>query len=215
MRADHAFREYFEAVVGGDRRKAFGIVEQASAAGWGLGRLYLQLFQPALREVGRLWQEDRLTVAAEHMATSITQAAMARAYAAAYEPGDRHGPVLLAAGPQIEQHDLGLRMLCDLLDLEGWETIFLGGSMPLADLVEFVREKRPDVVALSAALPGHVEQVEQAIRAIREQADGKAPLIIVGGIPFNEDTALARRVGADLTAPDAEAAVRLLAERFR
>ena len=71
---------YLEALRAGDRRRAFGVVDGARAAGLDLGAIYMEVFQPALREIGRLWQENAITVADEHLATAITQAAMARLY---------------------------------------------------------------------------------------------------------------------------------------
>src|SRR5690606_23666308 len=73
-------KAYLTAVLGGDRREAFRLVDRACEAGTELSRLYLEVFQPAMREIGRLWQENAITVADEHVATAITQAAMTRAF---------------------------------------------------------------------------------------------------------------------------------------
>ena len=80
MTAEEARGEFLEAVLAGSRRTAFGVVDRALEAGLELRGLYLDVFQPALRDVGRLWQENRITVADEHLATAITQAAMGRLY---------------------------------------------------------------------------------------------------------------------------------------
>ena len=105
-------------------------------------------------------------------------------------------------------------MICDLLELEGWDTVFLGATVPTEDLVEMVRSRKPDVVALSASLAPHLPRVRETIRAIRAAAPDEPPLIAVGGRPFAEDPELAQRVGADLTARDAAEAARRLKERF-
>ncbi len=207
-------RGYLDAVLAGDRRRAFASVDVARGAGMEHRELYLEVFQPALREVGRLWQENRITVADEHLATAITQAAMARLYDDLFTVGRAEGPLLVAACADAERHELGLRMICDLLELEGWDTVFLGATTPIESLVEMVAARRPEVVALSASITPHLVRVREAIRALRERLDGEAPLVVVGGRVFMEDPALAGRVGADLTARDAAEAVELLQERF-
>ena len=204
---------YLDAIVAGNRQRAFAVVDAALERGVDLRALYLDVFQPAMREIGRLWQENRITVADEHLATAITQAAMARLYDRLFAAAPEQGPLLVAACIDSERHEVGLRMVCDILELDGWDTVFLGATVPTGDLVRMICEKRPDVVALSVSLRPHVGRVEAAIREIRERCDGQ-PVIAVGGRPFAEEPELAQRVGADLTAKDAAEAAERLKERF-
>jgi methanogenic corrinoid protein MtbC1 len=210
---DEARERYLAAVLEGSRRTAFGVVDEAFHAGIGLRELYLAVFQPVMREVGRLWQENRITVADEHLATAITQAAMARLYDELFRGGTAAGPLLIAACADTERHEMGLRMICDVLEMEGWDTVFLGATVPIEDLVAMVRERRPHVVALSASIAPHLPRVRETIRAVREAMPGAAPLIAVGGRAFADDPGLAERLGADLTATDAVQAAQLLKER--
>ncbi|HEX8318726.1 cobalamin B12-binding domain-containing protein [Longimicrobium sp.] len=213
MTLDEARERYLAAVLEGSRRTAFGVVDEAFRDGIGLRELYLGVFQPAMRDIGRLWQENRITVADEHLATAITQAAMARLYDELFRGGGAAGPLLIAACADTERHELGLRMICDVLEMEGWDTVFLGATVPIEDLVAMVRERRPHVVALSASISPHLPRVRATIDAIREAMPGAAPLIAVGGRAFADDPGLAERLGADLTAADAVQAARLLKER--
>jgi MerR family transcriptional regulator, light-induced transcriptional regulator len=212
--AEEVRQRYLDAILQGSRREAFGVIELARTEGLGIRPLYLEVFQPAMREIGRLWQENRITVADEHLATAITQAAMARLYEDLFRASPQPGPLLVAACADQERHELGLRMICDVLEMEGWDTVFLGASVPVEDLVQMVRARHPQVVALSASIAPHVGRVREAIRAIREAEPQPAPLIAVGGRAFVDDPALAERLGADLTAKDAVEAAELLKEKF-
>lgn len=214
MTADEVRERYLDAILAGSRREAFGVIELARAEGLGIRSLYLDVFQPAMRDIGRLWQENRITVADEHLATAITQASMARLYQELFQAALDPGPLLVAACADNERHELGLRMICDVLEMEGWDTVFLGASVPVEDLVEMVRVRRPQVVALSASIAPHVGRVRAAIQAIRDADGGAMPLIAVGGRAFMDDPGLAARLGADLTAKDAVEAAELLKEKF-
>ena len=206
------FSSYLGAIREGDRRRAFEIIEQARGSGLDLGTLYIGVFQPALREIGRLWQENQISVADEHLATAITQAAMARAYEGAFTWRTTEGRTLIAACADVERHEVGLRMLCDLLDLEGWHTTYLGATVPVESLVAMVQRRRPDVLALSVALSPHLPRLRAMIDAVKQALGDARPLIIVGGRPFLDDPSLAERVGADMTATTAVDAVRTLGE---
>jgi MerR family transcriptional regulator, light-induced transcriptional regulator len=205
--------EYLAAVRGGDRRRAMDVVMNAQRQGADLARLYMEVFQPALREVGRLWERNELSVAEEHLATAITQAIMARLYTEAPLPRER-GLSLVAACAEYERHEVGLRMLCDFLDLEGWTTTFLGASVPTNSLARMVCERSPNVLAMSASLAPHVPQLRQTIRAVKEACGDKPPVVLVGGRVFHDTPELAYAIGADYTARDATEAVSILKERF-
>jgi methanogenic corrinoid protein MtbC1 len=212
MDAEPVLAAYVDAVAAGDRRRAFAAVEGALHEGMTLRTLYLDVFQPALREVGRRWEAGAMSVAQEHLATAITQTAMSRLAAELFRRAPSGGPSLLAACVESERHDVGLRMLCDLLELEGWTTRFLGSTVPASDLVHMAQETRPDVVALSASLPPSLMAV-RALTAELRRLGPPPPLILVGGRPFLGHPELAAKVGADLTAEDAGQAVDRLKRR--
>ena len=205
---------YFAAIRAGKLRSALAAANQAMDAGADLFTVYIEMLQPAMREVGRLWQENEMTVADEHLATAITQTVMANLYTRGVGANGVEGPTIVASCADNERHEVGLRMLCDLLELDGWDTTYLGATVPIESLVELVQKARPDVLALSATIAPHVPRVRNAIEAVRDAMDGDAPLIIVGGRPFLERPDLAARVGADETAADARAAVALLNRRL-
>ena len=153
-------------------------------------------------------------MADEHLATAITEAAMARLYDLLFAAGEGAGRLLIAACADSERHEVGLRMLCDVLEMEGWDTVFLGATVGIPELVEMVRTRRPDVVALSASIKPHLARVQAAVEAVRGELGEATPLIAVGGRAFHDDPGLASRLGADFTANDAMDAARQLKERF-
>ena len=206
---------YLDALRRGDRRAAFMVLDGAVDGGTTLQRAYIDIVQPAMREIGRLWQENQLSVAEEHLATSITEAAMARLFERVFEWRDVRTPRLIAACAADERHQMGLRMLCDLLELDGWETTYLGAAVPIESLVDLVMKHKPEAVAISATIAPHIPRVRDAIAAIRRATLERQPVIAVGGRVFLSDPSLATRVGADLTASDAEEAVRVLGEMVR
>lgn len=207
-------KRYLEAVTEGDRQAAQTVLDEATKAGHSIGDIYIDVIQPTMRIIGRLWQENRLTVAEEHLATAITQSAMARLFERTFEWRDGRTPTLIAACAEEERHQIGLRMLCDLLELAGWDTRYLGASVPIESLVDIVVKANPAVVALSAAISPNIPRIRNAIQAIRAADLERQPVIAVGGRAFNEDPELAHRVGADMTAIDAVQAVEELSRRF-
>ena len=109
-----------------------------------------------------------------------------------------------------EMHELGPRLLADLLECDGWDVDFYGTSMPLRDLIGAVRERHPRFLGLSAALVMHLGSVRRTITSIREALGSQTPPIIVGGNAFRGGDELWKKVGADMYAADASSAVAAL-----
>jgi methanogenic corrinoid protein MtbC1 len=203
--ADEVLTSYVEGLTAGDARRALSVVEEGRRAGLDVRTLYLDVLQPAMREVGRRWESGAMSVAEEHLATAVTQTLMTRLASEMLLTAPGGGPLLIAACVDAERHEVGLRMLCDLLELEGWTTVYLGPTVPVRDLVRMVE------TALSVSLVPHLLALRAAIADVRALGNPQ-PLVMVGGRAFHSAPDLAARLGADLTAGDAGEAVARLKE---
>src|SRR5690606_1855997 len=116
---------------------------------------YQHIFQPSQYEVGRLWQCNKITVAHEHYCTAATQLIMSGLYSYIFS-ADRIGKTLVACSISGELHELGIRMVTDFFEMDGWDTYYLGASMPDRQLIEALIEHNADVLAISVTLPTHV-----------------------------------------------------------
>jgi methanogenic corrinoid protein MtbC1 len=198
-------RDFLEAILHGDRMRASRMVLDAvGEEGHDVQDVYLRLFQPVLRELGRLWQTGRIGVGEEHLATAITQLVMSQLAAHVMTPG-KNGGVVVLASVSGELHDVGIRMVSDFLEMEGWETFCVGASVPPESLIQMVVDRRAHVLALSATLMLHLRRVSELIA--RMKARRGSVKVLVGGHPFNLAPSLAHRVGADAFARDAADAV--------
>jgi MerR family transcriptional regulator, light-induced transcriptional regulator len=200
------FEEYVDHLLAGDDDGCLAEGRRQAGDLQGLHRLYVDLIQPSQYRVGELWEAGRISVATEHLATA-TNSFVASACYAPLAHATVGGPRALIACTPEERHELGPRMLADLLECDGWDVDFYGASMPLRDLIDAIRERDPRFVGLSAALVMHLGSVKRTIAAIREALGAEAPPIVVGGNAFRGDGDLWRQVGADLYVADASAAI--------
>lgn len=168
--------------------------------------IYLGIFQPVQYEVGRLWQTNKISVAVEHYCTAVTQMIMSQLYPYIFS-SKKNGKSFVATCASGELHELGIRMVADLLEMEGWDTYYLGANTPIEDLVQTVREKRPDILGISATMTFHLEKVNEIISIIRKDISSGEMKIIVGGYLFNISKEIYQKIGADAFAEDAEEAI--------
>ena len=197
---------YKAALLDNDRARAVSVIEGAVASQADIVRLYLDVFQRTQREIGDLWMDGKIGVAQEHFCTAVTRHCMSILYPHVYSTG-KNGRRFLALCVADELHDLGLQMVTDFLDHAGWETIYLGASVPADEIETVVQTHRPDVVGLSVSISSRLSYAEQAIHTIRARDDFSSVKILVGGHAFLGNPELWRGMGADGYGRDAAEAL--------
>jgi len=204
---------YLTALVVGARQEALEVgVEEALAEDVPAASVYLEVIQAAQYEVGRLWQARRLSVAQEHLATEISRSAMAQLQP--HLPYRRNnGKRAVVACVEGELHDLGARMVADFLEMTGFEFAYLGANVPDENLAQLVRERRPDLVALSATTTSHAPALRRAIGVVRAVEGSRIP-IAAGGQLLVRKPDLGRRLGIDIQACDAGTLIAVLEQFF-
>lgn len=200
-------RDYLQALLSGNRPAALDAALKSMQHEASLTDVGVLVIQPAMYEIGSLWEFNRITVAQEHMATAITQNVMAQTFAAAAfaEPLDRKA--LFACVPG-NHHSLGLRMVSDTFEVSGWTVQFLGADVPVSDLITQIAHWQPELVGLSLSLPGHIKLTRAIIDQLRAELGAACPAILVGGLATNQADKLWKVVNADIWAANARDAVK-------
>jgi methanogenic corrinoid protein MtbC1 len=202
-------RDYMHTLLGGERQGAARLVFDAADRGESARELYLQVFQPALREIGRLWQANRMSVSQEHFCSISTQILMSQLLAHDELAERGNGGSVVVACVSGELHDVGARMVADFFEMAGWRTYFCGANTPHGATVQALVERGADVLAASTTMGCRLHHAKELIDRVRAEPRCAGVRIMVGGYPFMVDPTLCLAVGADGTAGDAEAAVAL------
>jgi methanogenic corrinoid protein MtbC1 len=185
---------YLQAQLTGDRREAVRlVVEDGLGGGARVVELQEGVIQAAQNEIGLLWQQNRVTIAQEHMATEISHLSLAALFERA-KPKPPLGKKLLLACVEGELHDLPARMVADFLELEGFDVRYLGANVPHDDLVTMVMAEQPDVIGLSVTMAFNVPAVRTAVARLRK-AIGRP--IFIGGHALRWQLGLAAELGVE------------------
>ena len=168
---------YLAAILAGDRRRAWDVVTDAIDDGLTVADAYRDILIWAQKRLGTLWMKAEITVASEHMASAVTQSVIARLYPMI--TGGRGRGTVLLGGLEGEMHVLPAHFVADLLELQGWDVIFLGTHVPAKDFLATIETERPDVVALSVTIPAYLPRTVRLIEEIRKRHPGLP--IVLGG----------------------------------
>ncbi len=197
---------YLEYLLQGKRHEATLFISELIDQGIEIKAIYQHIFQVSQYEVGRLWQLNKITVAHEHYCTAATQLIISGLYKHIYAT-NRKGKTLVACSISGELHELGIRMVSDFFEMDGWDTYYLGANIPDRQLIEALSEHKADVLALSVSLPIHVSKAATLIKTIRRNKNLSNLKIMVGGCPFLKNDNLWQNVAADAFAKNAQQAI--------
>lgn len=162
------YREYLSLLLQGNKTGCAGIVADLIASKIDLEVLYLMLFKRSLYEIGDMWAANKVSVATEHLCTAITEALMTQAYPLIFNR-EHTGKRAVIACVANEYHQIGGKMVADVLELYGWDTYFLGSNVPLGGLIAMIQDKTPDLLCLSLSISSNFNSLEQALRLVREK----------------------------------------------
>lgn len=203
--------DFLSFALAGKRHEASKLILSLVKKGIPIKTIYLDILQKVQYEVGHLWHTNKVSIAQEHYITSLIQLVISQLYPYILNQNPSN-KTLVAACVSGELHEIGIRMLADIFEIEGWNTWYLGSNLPDKEIVNMIKEKKPDVIALSVTIMFHLDKLTKLIKQIRDA--GIMTPIIVGGYPFNHDETLWKRVGADAWAMDPDHALEY-ADRLR
>ena len=201
---------WLAAALAGDSRAARSAAEAAVHGLDDMKAFYLEVLQPALREVGRLWQTGEVSVAQEHLATSIAGRTMAAFYVQFMDRKPTRGAAVITSAPE-EFHEVGARMVADFLEIDGWDTAFLGANTPVEEVMKLLKARKPAILGISVMMPFNLAKAERLIEAVRAEPQLSGVKIMVGGGAVILAPEIKERIKADGWAADAAQAVQLAA----
>lgn len=191
---------------------ATDIVADLCVQGISMDRVYLNLFTPAARYLGELWEADLCTFSEVTLCLWRLQTLLYDQISAFHSNAkttktapDSERRILMATLPN-QQHTFGLSMLSEFFRREGWVVLSIPSPKP-SELQDTLSGNWFDVLALSASMDGELPELGRSIRTARKTSRNPRLSVMVGGPLFLREPGLATTVGADGYSEDAEAAL--------
>ncbi|OHB54511.1 MAG: hypothetical protein A2Y07_01505 [Planctomycetes bacterium GWF2_50_10] len=185
MICDTTYHNYFKAMLAGDQARCTAIVNQLLTQQIPFTELYINLFQRSMYEVGSLWQENKISVADEHLASNITESVLQILHPTLYGRPSVNKKIVITCC-ENEHHSIGARIVSNFFELNGWKTFFVGANTPLKDVLLVISEFNPDVCGFSVTMEENLDHLDAAIASLNTLFPKMQ--IIAGGQAINACT---------------------------
>ncbi|MEI6074271.1 MAG: corrinoid protein [Verrucomicrobiota bacterium] len=198
-------QQLHEAILTGNAKSAKAITEAALAEGIEPLKLVQEYMMPAMNEVGRRFECNEYFVPELLLSARAMKAAL-----------ELLRPLLAARGAEPvgrvaigtvkgDLHDIGKNLVGAMLEGGGYEVIDLGVNVTPEQFITAVKEKRANIIAMSALLTTTMSAMKTTIDAIKAAGIRDQVKIIIGGAPITEK--FAGEIGADGFSESAAGAV--------
>jgi len=194
------YKAFVQAILLPDINQAMDISNEFIQNNEDIALFWQGVILPSLYEVGRQWANNMITVGREHLATSIVQKVMALHYPKILNRIEFDAKRIVVACSPNELHEVGARMVSDLLELQGFNVLFLGANTPNSGIIDIIKLKSPIAIAISTTLVGNVVAVKELIEEINKEPGIENLKTIVGGQAYLADEALWKETKADFYA---------------
>ena len=203
------YKDYMESLINLDKNRAKEIVLSLLELNVEYKEIYFDLIKKSLIETGDLWESGIVSVWKEHGISEISKEIM-EVLKKNYGGKKQEAKPILAFTPGAELHHIGLKMLCDMLEIKGFNVIFLGSSIPSENIIQAIEEKDPQSLLLSVTMPYHIDSTIVLIKMIKSKFGHKAPKIILGGSAFLHMQNIEQSTGADKYCKDIDEILKTL-----
>lgn len=175
------FTEFQSYLVSGDYEKCSELVKTILNEGGDIKLLYDGILKKSLYNIGELWETGKITVATEHLASAIVETILSEVYFKIITQNKINKTAVLAC-TENEFHQIGIKMVTDIFENNGWHVHFLGANTITEELISLIGTIHPDILAISLSIPFNLPSLEKMLTKIRAQYPDL--YIFVGGQAF-------------------------------
>jgi len=204
--AKHTIDQMVKAILWGDFQESLRLAKSQVKHANDLPSFFHSVVQPTMYEVGWLWENGDINVAQEHLASATMMRLLSSIYALVEIPPRAKGRIVVTAAPN-EFHEIGAWLVANSLELDGWEVVYLGSNTPQTDLLNLLKLFKPNILAISVAMPFNLDRVRQIVEKVRTETWQHTPKILLGGLALNTFPSLIKDLGGDAWAADCLQAV--------
>lgn len=161
---------------------ALGEILNRSALALGQRGILERLISPLARRIGDLWVEGTMSAAHEHFASNILKVFLlsgSRTYS-----GSSKAPSMIVTTPVGQLHELGAAMIAAYARDLGWRVLYLGPSLPAADIAHVASENSAKAVVLSIVHPADDPGLASELKTLRQLLPAQTA-IFAGGESAN------------------------------
>jgi len=198
-------KRIFEELSEGEADKTELLTQEALRQGVSPEIILKEGLIAGMNMIGERFKKGELFVPEVLLAARAMQAGMNILKLRLIQTGVKPAGRIIIGTVKGDLHDIGKNLVAMMLEGAGFEIIDLGIDTAPERFIQEVKDKKPQIVALSALLTTTLPMMKATIELLKAEGLDGTVKVLVGGAPLSQR--YADEIGADGYAPDAVSAV--------
>ena len=144
-----------------------------------------KILRHVMHQIGEEWATGKISIGTEHVASNVAQTLVKIIMDKGNNSGKKEK--ILLCVPVGEEHHLGCDVIETFLSSKGYKVFNMGTSVPPESVLDFIKDKNPDLVMVSITIEDNLMAGKRLIKKIKDSF--KIP-VIVGGYALEQEKVL-------------------------
>jgi methanogenic corrinoid protein MtbC1 len=146
-----------------------------------LSEFYDDILKQVLYEIGRLWEQNELDVASEHVCSNTANEIIYRINESHIK--NKNKPEILLCTPDGELHNIACNIIGSIFLQKGYKVHNISPSAPTESILKYIKETNPSLIMISVTLKDNLESSKRLIKKINMEF--RTP-VLLGGLAITE-----------------------------
>jgi corrinoid protein of di/trimethylamine methyltransferase len=202
--AEMELETYVSALLDSDIPRLIDLVQKNIDSGVNPSEVVEKGMIPAMTIIGKQFQGGQIYIPEMMLAAKAMSDTLAHFKNKIVMTSNQKNGTVIIGTVKGDLHDIGKNLVMMMLEGQGFTVRDLGTSVSPEQFVRVVRERKPDILAMSALLTTTMIEMRSTLDALKESGLREKVKVIVGGAPVTQN--FADQIGADGYAYDAPGA---------
>ena len=199
------FEQIAEAVIDGATSQVVSLVNEAVSKKIPVGEILNDALIAGMNEVGTLFKDGEMFVPEVLVSAKALQAGIDIIRPALVEAGVKAAGRIVTVTVEGDLHDIGIKLVGMMLEGAGFEVINIGVDKPAKEIIEKVKELKPNILGMSAMLTTTMANMKHVVEMLKEEGLLDEMKVMIGGAPTSP--MYAEKIGSHYSADASEAVI--------
>lgn len=199
------FEQIAEAVIDGATSQVVSLVNEAVSKEIPVGEILNDALIAGMNEVGALFKDGEMFVPEVLVSAKALQAGIDIIRPALVEAGVKAAGRIVTVTVEGDLHDIGIKLVGMMLEGAGFEVINIGVDKPAKEIIEKVKELKPNILGMSAMLTTTMANMKDVVEMLKEEGLLDEMKVMIGGAPTSP--MYAEKIGSHYSADASEAVI--------
>ena len=199
------FEQIAEAVIDGATSQVVSLVNEAVSKKIPVGEILNDALIAGMNEVGTLFKDGEMFVPEVLVSAKALQAGIDIIRPALVEAGVKAAGRIVTVTVEGDLHDIGIKLVGMMLEGAGFEVINIGVDKPAKEIIEKVKELKPNILGMSAMLTTTMANMKDVVEMLKEEGLLDEMKVMIGGAPTSP--MYAEKIGSHYSADASEAVI--------